>query len=63
MPASTSAWLYMPDVCGKFVCIQDLTSVLGKECLHTAIGSRILSFPPLIGDMVKYSFKDAAVVA
>ena len=36
-------------VCGNlYVVLTTLTSVLGKGCLHTAIGSRILSLPPLI---------------
>ena len=36
-------------VCGNlYVVLTTLTSVLGKGCLHTAIGSRTLSLPPLI---------------
>jgi hypothetical protein len=31
-----------------FIILASLTSVLGKGCLHTAIHSTILSFPPLI---------------
>ena len=36
-------------VCGNlYVVLTTLTSVLGKGCLHTAIGSRTLSLPPLM---------------
>ena len=36
-------------VCGNLIVVlTTLTSVLGKGCLHTAIRSRILFFPPLI---------------
>ena len=36
-------------VCGNlYVVLTTLTSVLGKGCLHTAIGSRTLSLPPFI---------------
>ena len=35
--------------CGNlYVVLTTLTSVLGKGCLHTAIGSKTLSLPPLI---------------
>ena len=37
-----------PDCGNLYAVLTTLTSVLGKGCLHTAIGSRTLSLPPLI---------------
>jgi hypothetical protein len=39
------------------VILYELTSVLGKGCLHTAIRSTILSFPPSYILLVQYSGK------